>query len=339
MIAAGGAPRTPFPARDATVLLLVDEYVWLPLSAQLIGSFAEARVDEALGRIARRVVTQPFVDVTRLLAVLDDVRPDVVFNMTQVAHGDRRMDGHICAVLELRGVAYTGAGPRGLMLCRDKSLSKTIAAREGFAVPDFFVVEDGPVRVRTKFPLVVKPRFGDGSEGIGQESLVRTRDALARRVEYLRSSGYPEIICEQFVPGREFAVSTIGERVALPPLEYVFGRGGRGAPLLVCGKVKYDRAFRERWAVSSTFADLTAAQARSLEAATRRTCAALEIRDFGRLDVRLTPSGEWVFLEANPNPGFLPGSRAACGGIEFDALIEEITLLALARAARAPHGA
>src|SRR6202035_3035851 len=104
-------------ASRATVLLLVDETVWLPRSGKLLDSVSEAYVERALRSFAGRVVVVPFISVDELLRALDDVAPDVVFNMTQGAHGDRRMDAHVCAVLELRGVAYTGTGPRGLMLC------------------------------------------------------------------------------------------------------------------------------------------------------------------------------------------------------------------------------
>jgi D-alanine-D-alanine ligase len=325
----------PHAASCATVLLLVDEDVWLPLSGKLVQSCAEAPVEQSLRRFAERVVVRPFVDVAQLLRVLDEAEPDVVFNLTQLANGERSMDAYVCAVLELRGVAYTGTGARGLMLCRDKALSKTIAASAGFAVPEFFLAGDGPVRSTVTFPLVVKPRFGDASEGIDQASLVRTHDELAQRVAFLRASGYRDIICEQFVPGRELAVGVVGERVVLPPLEYVVGRSGRGAPLLACRRLKYDGAFRERRAISTAYAELTLAQTASLTAASLRACAALDVRDYGRLDVKLAPSGAWVFLEANPNPGLRPGHKSfsAAGGLGFDALIEEITQMALARSA------
>jgi D-alanine-D-alanine ligase len=321
----------------ATVLLLVDDSVWLPKSAQLLGSVAEASIEQALRRFAARVVVAPFADVDLLLRTLDDVVPDVVFNMTQNAHGDRRMDAHICAVLELRGVAYTGTGPRGLTLCRDKALSKAIALRAGFVVPEYFVVEDGPVRAQTALPLVVKPRFGDGSEGISQGSLVRTNAELTQQVEYLRSIGCIDIVCEEYVPGREFVVGIVGDRVILPPAEFIVGRNGPGAPVLACRRFKYDTGYRDEWAISMEFADLTPQQSAALVTPALRTYEALDIRGYGRLDVKLTPSGAWAFLEANPNPGLSPTGKTfagASGGVEFEALIEEITLLALARSPR-----
>jgi D-alanine-D-alanine ligase-like ATP-grasp enzyme len=82
------------------------------------------------------------------------------------------------------------------------------------------------------------------------------------------------------------------------------------------------------------FPELTAAQERQIKELTRWTSRALELRDYGRLDLRLTPSGEWVFLEANPNPALVPFERSFSGswaGIDFDAAVAEITLRALRR--------
>jgi D-alanine-D-alanine ligase len=327
-------------ASRATVLLLVDDTVWLPRSGKLLDGVSEAFVEQALRRFAGRVVVAPFESVDALLRALDEVAPDVVFNMTQVAHGDRRMDAHVCAVLELRGVAYTGTGPRGLMLCRDKALSKMLAREAGFAVPEHVVVEPGAGRgalgadVEAVFPLVVKPRFADGSEGVSQDSLVRTREELAARVESLRSSGYADIMREQYVPGREFVVGIVGERVILPPAEFVVANGGEGAPLLACARFKYDTAYRERWGISMEFAELTPRESESLASFSLRACAALGIRDYGSLDVKLTPSGEWAFIEANPNPGLSPSGKVftgASGGLDFETLVAAITSSALRR--------
>jgi D-alanine-D-alanine ligase len=331
----------PIASRDAAsraaVLLLVDDDVWLPRSATLVSSVAEAYVERSLRRFAGRVAVAPFTGADALLRALDELAPDVVFNMTQLAHGRRDMDAHVCAVLELRGVAYTGTGPRGLMLGRDKALSKAIAADAGFTVPAYFVVDDGPVRADVPLPLVVKPRFGDSSEGIGQESLVCTHDALVQRVAYLRSIGCDDVVCEEFVAGREFVVGILGDRVVLPPAEHVVGRSGPGAPLLADRRFKYDAAYRAEWAISMEFAELTPEQSAALAAPALRAYTALDMRDYGRLDLKLAPSGEWTFLEANPNPGLSPTGKTwagAQGGVDFDGLIEEITLLALARSTR-----
>lgn len=266
---------------------------------------------------------------------LKEVRPDVVFNLTERAAGDRNKDSHLCALLDLLGLPYTGPGPRSLMLCRDKAVSKLIAQREGFKIPEIFVVESKALRLPdgVRFPLVVKPRFGDASEGISQHALVHTREALLQRIALLGRSAIEAIICEEFIAGRDMLVGMIGPRV-MPVREFIVGRPSPRTPRLFSEKLKHDQAYRRRWLAQMVFAELTAEQEKQIKELTRRTSRALELRDYGRLDLRLTPSGEWVFLEANPNPALVPFERSFSGswaGIDFDAAVAEITLRALRR--------
>src|SRR6202035_3052942 len=122
--------------------------------------------------------------------------------------------------------------------------------------------------------------------------------------------------------------------VILPPAEFVVANGGEGAPLLACGRFKYDAAYRERWGISMEFAALAPRESESLAALSLRACAALGIRDYGSLDVKLTPAGAWVFLEANPNPGLSPSGKVftgASGGLDFETLVAAIASSALQR--------
>ncbi|HWW61177.1 MAG TPA: hypothetical protein VN181_07410, partial [Thermoanaerobaculia bacterium] len=99
---------------------------------------------------------------------------------------------------------------------------------------------------------------------------------------------------------------------------------------------KHDSAYRRRWKIAMAFARLTRAQKEALEAITLRTSAALEMGDYGRLDIKLAPTGEWVFLEANPNPALAPFQHTFSGswyGVDFDELVAQIVMRALARRA------
>jgi D-alanine-D-alanine ligase len=300
---------------------------------------SEKYVEKCLRKLTQRVVVHPYAGLDDLVRTVKKTKTDIVFNYTEGADGDRNMDSHICAALDLCGIAYTGAGPRGLMLCRDKAISKMVAAQQGFKSPAFFVLRAAEPRLPAKiaFPLVVKPRFGDASEGISQASLVRARDALLERVDVLRRAKCDDIICEEFVGGREMIVAYVGRRV-VPPKEFIIGSKGRGAPILACTKFKHDEAYRRRWSIRSDFAKLTAPERRTLNALVLRTAEALDMRDYGRLDVKLTRSGEWAFLEANPNPGLTPWGKSFAGtwgGINYDSVVAEILRGALARAVKA----
>lgn len=316
-----------------TVAALVDKEVLVPGTTRFVAGEGDRHVIGALQRLVKKVVVGPYRDVAALLRWLTDVRPDVVFNLTEQANGDRRKDAHICALLELLRLPYTGAGPKSLTLCRDKALSKMIAAREGFKTPEFFVITASAPRLPSviRFPLVVKPRFGDASEGINQASLVRNREALVRRIELLEQGETEEIICEEFVAGREMLVGIVGQRV-MPVRELIIGRSVLHKPHLMSYNMKHDRATRRRWRVRTDFAQLAPEQERKVKRLTRRTCDALDLRDYARLDLKLTPAGEWTFLEANPNPALSPFNRSLAGiwsAIAYERLIEQVLLQAL----------
>jgi D-alanine-D-alanine ligase len=286
----------------------------------------------ALRRLAGRALLVPYEGPAALAEWFARERPDVVFNLTEWVECDRMKDAHICALLDLHGVPYTGPGPRGLVLCRDKVISKLVAERAGFAVPRFFIV--GP---RTKsplpFPLVVKPQFGDSSDGISQSSLVRSNESLLRRAAMLRRAGFESVIAEEYAAGRELLVTILGKRI-MSVRELIIGRKGSRRPAIFSAQLKVDKAYRRRWSVRMEPASLTSAQRRQLATLSRRAAAALELRDYGRLDLKLTPSGSFVFLEANPNPAIVPSRRSfsgSWGGMAFDNVVTEITLRAWRR--------
>jgi D-alanine-D-alanine ligase len=321
------------PIGRLRVAMLVDREV--VAGGRIRSDATDRHVFASLRRQAAHVALAPFTSAAALFRFLDAERPDVVFNLTEHVGGNRLLDAHVCALLELRGVPYTGAGPKGLTLCRDKALSKLVAARAGFRTPWFFVADD-PIPDDVPFPLIVKPRLGDSSEFVNQASLVTSRRALAQRIAFLRRRKVADIICEEFVGGREMVVGHFCGRT-LPPRELVVGRAGSEATRIFSARLKHLPAHRRRWDVRMGAARLTSSEFGRLEDAVRRTAAALHLRDYGRIDFKLT-GGEFVFMEANPNPPLVPsrGSFAKTwSGENFDALVARITCEAAERGWRA----
>src|SRR6185436_19218514 len=148
----------------------------------------EDKVARALRRRYRRVEIVPFLPtVAETVERLRRLRPRVVFNLTEWVDGDRRLDAAVAGLLDVMKVRYTGSGPDGLRLARDKALAKRIVGGLGVAVPGSFGVNgDRHAGAPLRFPLVVKPGFGDGSDGITKASVVhnvRELRAQARRVQ------------------------------------------------------------------------------------------------------------------------------------------------------------
>jgi D-alanine-D-alanine ligase len=298
----------------------------------------EARVLAQLVERYGSVTVVPFTrDVVATIEALRDIKPDLVFNLTEWLDGDRSLDAAITGLLDMLRIPYTGTGPDGMQLARDKALSKEIVARLGCDVPRHFVVNEGE-RVHPHgldFPLVVKPQFGDASESLSANSMVKNLEELRERVDSLRERLGAPLICEAFIPGRDLYVALLGpEPRVMAPVELVIGRKGAAAPQLATYRLKNDGAYRTRWRIRWKPARLDDAVVKTVETTSRAIFGALKLRDYARLDFRLTPENRLVFLEANPNPDLHPhamGINLCFAGVPHGAAIQRIVASALAR--------
>ena len=291
----------------------------------------EQRVLESLRARYRRVAVVPFgPDIVATLTELRKLRPRIVFNLTEWVDGDRALDHAIGGLLEMMKFRYTGTGPAGMQICRDKALSKQIAAAAGVDVPYCFALGRGK-RIENPglpYPLIVKPQYGDGSDEIAKASLVRTPGELRARVRALRSRRKEPVVCEEFIPGRDIYVGIIGNAPrVLAPTEMVIGSKKASAPQFATYRLKNDGSYRTRWRVRYRLAALPKPVLRKIVDFSKKVFRALQLRDYARLDFRLTDEGRLVFIEANPNPDLTPhtlGRNLCFVGIEYRNLIPRI---------------
>jgi len=279
-------------------------------------------------------------NVGTIISSLKEQKPDIVFNLTEQFAGDRQFDKNITALLELADVPFTGTGPTGLMLCRDKRLCKQLLSLHKIRVPSFiYLPPDRSIFVPKsfRFPLVVKPTFEDSSEGISNASLVANESALKERAKFVHEHWQQAAIAEEYIPGRELYVSIIGNKklVTLPIRECLFDSTLPEAPHLATYRVKWNEKFRKKWNIEFGFASLDPSIVKNIERTCRRIYRLLQIRDYGRIDLRLTPENKLVILEANPNPDIASGEDVAEAakktGISYEKLIERILHIALRR--------
>ena len=185
--------------------------------------------------------------------------------------------------------------------------------------------------------MVVKPAFEDGSEGISNASLVANEKALEERVRYVHESWQQPVIAEEYIEGRELYVSIIGNKrlSVLPIRECTLGSGDSDGPMLDTYSVKYNEKYREKWNIEFGFAELEEDVVGRIERTCKRIYRILNLRDYGRVDLRLTPEGRLSILECNPNPDLACGDEVAesaeRAGIESEKLIDKVIRLALAR--------
>lgn len=301
-------------------------------------SSVEAYVLDALRALRVRAVVVPFdVAVEPTIAGLRALKPGLVFNLTESVDLDRSQDAAIASLLDLLRIPYTGTGPVGLRLARDKALSKHIVADLGVAVPRYFVIPArGPIRnPRVPYPLIIKPQFGDGSDEVRVNSVVKNERELVQRVRVLRRRIAAPLICEEFIEGRDLYVALLGNvPEVMPAVELVIGRKGRGAPEFASYKLKNDGAYRNRWRVRWRVAKLSRNLQRDVESASSAIFHALKQRDYGRIDYRLTPDGRLVFLEANANPDLHPhamGNNLCFAGVAYGDALRRIVSAAQLR--------
>jgi D-alanine-D-alanine ligase len=328
------------------IVVLIDPESFVPEDPQLehgpgdVCMEVEFHVAHALRELGHEVQVHVFSpDIAENLQQLREAGADLAFNLTEHYGGNRRMDKNIAALLDLVGIPYTGSGPTGLMLCRDKALCKRLLSHHRIRVPDFALLRRGETTVRRKlhYPLVVKPLYEDGSDGITLGSLVHTPEELRDRAAVLHERMKQPVICEEFIEGRELYLGLLGNRrlTALPARECRFNSAKATAPRIATARVKRDAEYCAKWGIAFTDADLDEATMARLARISKRIYRLLHLRDYGRIDVRITGEGDVVFLEANPNPDLTMGDElaeaASRAGIDYDRLVQRILRTALQR--------
>jgi D-alanine-D-alanine ligase len=286
--------------------------------------------------------------LTELRTSIAEWKPDIAFNLLEEFDGIVTYDQHVVAYLELMRQPYTGCNPRGLMLSRDKALSKQLLAFHRIPTPQFAVFRKGArlhVPRKLKFPLFVKSTVEDASLGIAQASVVYDAAKLKERVEFVHDQLKSDALVEEFIEGRELYVGVMGnDRLTrLPVWEMVFGSMPESA--IATRKVKWDKRYQSKYGITTRAAeDLPPAVVTRLDKLSRRIYRALGLSGCARMDFRVTADGQVYVLEANANPNleaeedFAESARAA--GVPYDELLDRLMALGLSYRAewRASYG-
>jgi D-alanine-D-alanine ligase len=302
---------------------------------------AEFDPPETIIAISNALARQGFIvvhleatpDLPRVLAEAD---VDLIFNIAEGVEG-RNREAQVPALCELLGIPYTGSDSATLAIALDKALCKKVLSQHGILTPKFQVMETGRERLdgELKFPLIVKPNAEGSSKGIGTASVVDSEEELRAKVTAIIDRYKQPALVEEYIHGREFTVGLLGSKRrlrVLPPMEIRFKDEANERPV-------YDYVVKQEWEKHVEYecpAKLTESENRLVEKVARATFAALECRDFARVDLRMAPDGKVYVFEVNPLPGMTPGysdlvliSNAA--GMDYDQLMGEILVGGLRR--------
>jgi D-alanine-D-alanine ligase len=277
-------------------------------------------------------------DLSGIRVATEEFKPHIVFNLMEAFAGVTTFDQNVVSYLELLRLPYTGCNPRGLILARDKALSKKLLAYHRLPVPEFTVVRRGRRPVlskRLQFPLIVKSLFFEASAGISQASVVENMEQLQKRVAFVHENLGTAAIVEQFIDGRELYVGVIGnERLdILPVWEMSFAQMPDNRWRIATERVKWSTQYQKKHGIMTNAATLDADAAARIQRIARRAYAALDLNGYARIDIRLDEAGSPFVLEANPNPNLAYGEdfaeSAEVHGTSYERLLDRIITLGL----------
>jgi len=247
---------------------------------------------------------------------------DVVFS---AMHGKWAEDGTIQALLELKGLKYTGSKVLASALAMDKEMSKLIFKQVGVQTAEWISVTDNrfesvfdEIKNRIGFPCVIKPNDQGSTVGL---TLVKDENQIEDAVQLALKFSSKALI-EKYIPGREITVAILLNE-ALPVLEIVPRSG------FYDYEHKYTSGMSEYIVPANIPADVAKeAQRQALIAFQSLGC-----EGYARVDFRLNDDNKIFCLEVNTLPGMTATSlvpkSAKAAGISFEELIDKIIRQAL----------
>jgi D-alanine-D-alanine ligase len=266
---------------------------------------------------------------------------DLIFNLTESYAGDDTKEMHVTALLDMLDIPYTGAGPHAHILAQDKSIAKKMFAFYGIQSPYFATAYRGTIDHAhdISFPLIVKPTSEDGSIGIDATAVVTSVKELMERVSYIQTEFNSPALIEEYIEGREIYASILGSyenAYALPLVELDLSKLPKGMPKIASQDVKFEKDTEAYKLTKSAIAEgLDEETVTKLTEIAIKAYRAVKLRDYGRIDMRLSSKGEVYVIEANPNPWLSSGQEFAMAakksGLSYSQMIGEIVDLAMAR--------
>jgi D-alanine-D-alanine ligase len=311
-----------------------------PVTRTLDKKEVEEEVAESLVKLGHEPVMHEIDGTTKSLLGLARIDCDLVFNLCESFGDDDTADFKIAAFLELLKKKYTGAGTHGLMLAQDKAIAKKIFAFHGVHTPVFAKSFRGRLDFShdLQFPVIVKPAREDGSIGIEFSAVVSSIRELMERMDWLHQHFDSPVLIEEYIEGREMYVGIIGNAKpeALPIIELDLSKLPEGTPRIAGAEVKWGKGTKAYRDTKSAIAEgLSDETVQALQQAAIAAYQALELRDYGRIDMRLQADGRVHVIEANPNPWLSSRAEfsmaARKSGRTYTELVGEIVELAMAR--------
>lgn len=202
---------------------------------------------------------------------------------------------------------FTGTGPAGMAFRQDKAVTKKLLAFHNVPCPNYatFAKEKLEFAGKMRFPLFVKPLRRDASAGVDNSSLVNDYASMLKRIEFIHKELNDIALVEEYIDGREFYVSILGNTPAeaLPLVELDFSKVPEGYAHIYSEMAKFDEDSEIYNTINFGVAtDLTPEIRNRITMVGVNAAKALQVLDYARVDIRLAQDGIPYVVEVNANP-------------------------------------
>ena len=331
---------------DPLILVLYndEEQAFHKVAADLIALQETVRVamhlNDALSTCGYRTFLIPVRNsLNELKKALQPFSPETafIFNNCDGFDGINMAATKVTRLIETLGFRHTGSTASASTICIDKGRAKRRLDAAGVSTPRYQVFNKAEGAFRFAFPAIVKPLTDDASLGIDLGSVVSTQSEMLERIAYISEHYDQAALVEEFIHGRELAVSMWGNQVveALPISEQDYS--------LIENPLHHLLTYESKWIPESYYYNniLTCCPARlepedvqRVSETALRAYRALGMRDFGRADIRYKDGIPYV-IDINEVPDLAPAAgfsnSAAAAGYSYVEMVGHLLEIALER--------
>jgi len=233
-------------------------------------------------------------------------------------HGKNGEDGKIQSLLELLKVPFTGSASTASMLAMNKFYSKLVWNDHALTTPKFLILNKTnldykKIITHLSDPFIVKPSSSGSSFGI---NLVKNKDDLISA--FTDASKYdPTVLAEEFIEGREFTVSILGNKslgvLEITPKNEFYD---------------YNAKYVSNETVFSKPTDLNPTVLEKMENIALSAFTSIGCSGWGRVDFMMDKKFNLYLIEVNTVPGMTDHSlfplAARNAGLNFEQTVQHI---------------
>lgn len=208
-------------------------------------------------------------------------------------------DNWLADILDAKGIPYIGPNAATMKALIHKTTTHDILKANQVSVPYHHQIDIDDALPDLDYPAFVKPSYESRSVGISDESVVHTKEELAKRVAHIHERYDQPALVEEYLPGQEYTVLMLGNG---EHQEFLAGRVEVDPSLFG----KYPILRSDLRGVGATKIRPTQHHTEAAVQLTQAAMDALKCLDHVRADMRLDSNGQLKIIEVNGIPGLKP---------------------------------